>query len=46
MTLNKLSRIIYCRCILDSVILLPVIFNQKLSCGATTMTIKVGINGF
>ncbi|MFA0705690.1 glyceraldehyde 3-phosphate dehydrogenase NAD-binding domain-containing protein, partial [Vibrio sp. 10N.222.48.A3] len=26
--------------------LLPVIFNQKLSCGATTMTIKVGINGF
>uniref|UniRef100_UPI002D1FB28D glyceraldehyde 3-phosphate dehydrogenase NAD-binding domain-containing protein n=1 Tax=Vibrio parahaemolyticus TaxID=670 RepID=UPI002D1FB28D len=26
--------------------LLPVIFNQKLSCGATIMTIKVGINGF
>ncbi|MGB1319580.1 MAG: aldehyde dehydrogenase, partial [Vibrio gallaecicus] len=25
MTLNKLRRIIYCRCILDSVILLPVI---------------------
>ncbi|PNQ58681.1 glyceraldehyde-3-phosphate dehydrogenase, partial [Vibrio agarivorans] len=27
MTLNKLSPIISCRCLLDSVILLPVIFN-------------------
>ncbi|NAX07174.1 aldehyde dehydrogenase, partial [Vibrio sp. V40_P2S30T141] len=29
MTLNKLSPIICCRHLLDSVILLPVIFNQK-----------------
>jgi glyceraldehyde 3-phosphate dehydrogenase (phosphorylating) len=46
LTLSNLSSFFTCRVTKDSVILPPVIFHKKLSCGATVMTIKVGINGF